>query len=160
MGRPTKITPEVQDKIADMLVLAFDDTQIALCCQIDRTVVSRIRRGSVYPAIRRGEMDRELAWRKKIVSGRGYWQGIAWFLERKYPAKFSRPEIQLQVDARAYTQHNATIIIASEVAQDILERTKEVDQRLDKFFEGRTLRNLPPSHNSDAGEHNGTETQG
>jgi hypothetical protein len=135
-------------KIADCFLVAFTDQQTSDYCGIDLKTIWKIRKGDLFPVVKIAELEREMKYRKKIWNARGFWQGAAWFLERKYPTQFAKPEIQLQIN----TQVNAVtaITISAEQAAHNLERLKTVDTRIDQFLKNR-------EHH---GEHNGDEKVG
>jgi hypothetical protein len=154
-GRPTVLTPAKIQQIAELFWLAFNDEQVALIAGISSKTIQRYRRGDICPAIKIAELKREAVYRKKIWAAKGFWQGAAWFLERKYPAQFSSPAVQLQVNNNSVT--NNTLVISAEVAGTIAKRGKEVESKVDKLFKDRRKRTL--GHLGDANG-NGEGTDG
>jgi hypothetical protein len=134
-GRPTVLTQQVIKRVADCFLVAFTDEQTAEYCGIGQKTIQRIRRGELWPAVKKAELEREMKYRMRIWNGRGYWQGSAWFLERKYPQQFAKPEIQLQINATTNTIN--AITISAEQAAHNLERLKTVDSRIDQFLKAR-----------------------
>ena len=49
-------------------------------------------------AIKSAVATRKVARLKRIEAGEPGWQGTAWAMERQYPERFARPEIQLNLD--------------------------------------------------------------
>jgi hypothetical protein len=133
-GRPSKITPAIQAQIAEYLFLAFTDEQIATLVGIDRKTIERARHGRFCPSIKIAELKREAIYRRKIWAAKGFWQGAAWFLERKYPQQFARPEIQLSWNNN-YTQNNLSINISSGDAKQIEAEAKPVRDAVSSMFE-------------------------
>jgi len=134
IGRPTKLTPVVQAQIAELFFLAFTDAQVALYTGIHQKTIQRARAGVFCPAIRKAEIDREIKYRKKIWEGLGNWCGASWFLERKYPAQFAKPEIQLNW-GNTYNQNNLSISISSSDAKVIEAEAKPVRDTIAGMFE-------------------------
>jgi hypothetical protein len=134
-GRPTVLTPAMVKKIADCFLVAFNDEQTALYCGIDPKTIWKIRKGDLFPAVKIAELQREMKYRIKVWNAKGFWQGAAWFLERKYPTQFAKPEIQLQVN----TQFNSVtaITITAPEAGKIRGRLEKVDHRIDQFLSRR-----------------------
>lgn len=132
-GRPPKLTPALQDKIAELFFLAFTDEQVATFCSIDPRTIRRYRAGEFCPAIKIAELERERKYRLKIWNAKGFWQGAAWMLERKYPTQFAKPEIQLGVNMSSHVTHN-TLIVTAEVAREIGDRAKAAEAKFDKLL--------------------------
>lgn len=137
-----KITPALQKTITELLWLAFTDEQIALFCDLSSKTIQRMRAGLVCPAIKKGEIKREAIYRKRVWSGKGYWQGAAWFLERKYPHQFAKPEIQLNVNNDNRQVHQ-TLIISAEVAGQINDRMKATKSKVQQL-----LKDKRPNHSN------------
>jgi hypothetical protein len=136
-GRPTVLTPALINQIAELFLLAFDDSQVALMVGISSKTIQRYRRGEMCPAIKIAELKREAAYRKKIWAAKGFWQGAAWFLERKYPHQFAKPEIQM---SNVFNQTTNNLVITAEVASTISKRRKEVESKVEKLFKDRRKR--------------------
>ena len=132
-GRPTVLTPLVQRQLSECFWLALTDEQAALYTGIDRKTIYRARIGQFCPAIKKAEVRREMVYRRKIWNGREGWQGAAWFLERKYPTQFAKPEIQLSFQNN-YTQNNLSISITSAQAKQIEASAAPVRESVKKMF--------------------------
>lgn len=135
-GRPPKFTLELQKKVAELFFLAFTDEQIALYCGISAKTIQRARSGELCPAIKVWELKREEVYRRKIWDAKGFWQGAAWFLERKYPTQFAKPEIQLGVNMSSNITHN-TLIVTAEVAREIGDRAKAAEAKIEKLIKDK-----------------------
>jgi hypothetical protein len=132
-GRPTKLTPAVQAQIAELFWLAFTDEQIAIFTGVCSKTIQRARHGRFCPAIKKAEIAREIGYRKRIWAGTGNWCGASWFLERKYPTQFAKPEIQLSFQNN-YTQNNLSINITSTEAKEIEAIAEPVRQSVKAMF--------------------------
>jgi hypothetical protein len=145
-GRPKAITKELEKTIAELFWLAFTDEQVAFFTGINQKTIQRARLGSFCPAIKIAEIGREIAYRKKIWNAKGFWQGAAWFLERKYPTQFAKPEIQLAINTTHNTL-NQTLVITAEVAGQIGHRVKEADAKITQLLKDKR------GHNGDGNSH-------
>lgn len=126
-GRPTKLTPEIQDKICDYLKMGnFIDTSCKLVGIHKDTFFEWMKRGreakrkSIYQdfffAVEEAQGFGE-ARHVAIVSKAGEfdWHASAWMLERKFPEKYGRKD---KVDLK----HDGKI----EADVDIDEEDKEI----------------------------------
>ena len=136
-GRPRAIDkdPELLERIAECFFLGFTDEQTALDCQISAKTIQRLRRGKFCPAVKRAELEREKTYRQKVYDGAPNWQGVAWFLERKYPTQFAKPEIQLAVNQQVNTGPTNVVILGPERARVLATRYEQVRSRTIERFE-------------------------
>jgi hypothetical protein len=133
-GRPTKLTPAMIAKIAELFWLAFTDQQVAEFVGLHERTIRRYRSGELCPQIKKAELAREMPYRKRIWDGVGNWCGAAWMLERKYPTQFAKPEIQLSFQNN-YTQNNLSISISGTEAKEIEAIAEPVRQSVKQMFE-------------------------
>ena len=133
IGRPTKLTPTLQAKIAELFWLAFTDEQVALVTGVCVRTLRRYRRGELCPQISKAALEREIPYRKRVWDGVGNWCGAAWMLERKYPTQFAKPEIQLSFN-NSYTQNNLSISINSAEAKTIEAEARPVREKIEGMF--------------------------
>ena len=97
-GRPTKQTEEVVQKIADAIALGLADDEAASIAGIGDRTLTNWRQDPEFLRKIKNAVSTRLAMRlSKIESGADGWQGTAWLLERLYPTRFSRPEIQISL---------------------------------------------------------------
>ena len=113
-----KLTPALIPKIGEMLFLAFTDAQIAFYLGVTEKTFISWRKLELFARAKRLEIELEIPFRQKIWAAKGYWQGAAWFLERKYPTQFAKPEIQLSLN-NSFTQNNLSITISGDEAKAI-----------------------------------------
>ena len=72
----------------------------------------------------------------KIESGADGWQGTAWLLERLYPTRFSKPEIQISLSNSFNQTVNAlSITISPEEAKEIEARAAPEREKVRRMFE-------------------------
>lgn len=105
MGRPAKLTPEVQAAIAT--ALATGNTRATSCAYAGisyQTFLNWLERGEkavsgqyfeFLEAIKKAEADAAVAAVATIKqASRTTWQAAAWWLERRYPAEWGKQEKQ------------------------------------------------------------------
>ena len=103
LGRPTKLTPELQEKVcAALRVGNYATVAIQYAGISEHTYYEWLQRGESEPgsiyerfraAVRKAEADAEVEGVAIIEqAGRKEWQARAWLLERKYPYKWGRFE--------------------------------------------------------------------
>jgi hypothetical protein len=127
-GRPKAIdkNPELLNQIAECFLVGFTDEQTALYCDISYKTIQRLRAGKFCPSVKRAELARETIYRLKIYDGAPNWQGIAWFLERKYPTQFAKPEIQLAVNQQVNTGPTNVVVLGPERAKLLATRYESI----------------------------------
>jgi hypothetical protein len=137
-GRPTKLTKALEKQIAELFWLAFTDEQVATIVGINERTIRRYRAGDFCPAIKIAELQREAIYRKRIWAAKGYWQGAAWMLERKYPSQFAKPEIQMQITNNTLNQTtNNCLVISAEAAEGVISRIQSADAKVGSLFKKR-----------------------
>jgi hypothetical protein len=140
-GRPTVLTPAVVKKVADCFFDGLSNEETALLCEIDVKTIRKARVGDLFPAIKKAESGRKQFYIRKLRDGkRQDWTRIAWFLERRYPQEFAKPEVLMQVSNNTLNQVNNTLVITAEVASSISKRRKEVESKVEKLFKDRRKR--------------------
>ena len=115
-GPTPKLTQATLEKIGELLFLAFTDPQIAFYLGISQKTLASWRKLEAFSRAKKIEMEWEIPMRHKVWNSTGYWQGAAWYLERKYPAQFAKPEIQLSLN-NSFTQNNLSISLSSPEAK-------------------------------------------
>jgi hypothetical protein len=136
-GRPTKLTPEAVKQIAEAFLYGFTDEETALLAGMDVRTIERARRGTFCREIKRAEVARKALYIRRITEGkRADWARWAWFLERRFPLQFAKPEIQLSVNTTNQTVNN-TLIVTAEVAHGISSRVKDVDAKIERLLKDK-----------------------
>jgi hypothetical protein len=133
-GRPTVFQPALIKKVADCFFDGLTDEETALLCGIDEKTIRRARAAQFCPAIKKAEAGRLQFYLQKIRDGKQRdWVRIAWFLERRYPERFARPEIQLSFN-NSYTQNNLSINISGAEAKQIEAEAKPIRDEVSSMF--------------------------
>jgi hypothetical protein len=97
-GRPSKRTPEVVATIAAAIATGLTDEEASLVAGINPDTMTEWRKDPEFSgALKRATAQRLLLRLERIEAGEQGWQGTAWALERIYPHRFARPEIQTQI---------------------------------------------------------------
>lgn len=142
MARPIstfKLTPAKIAQVADCLFDGLTDSETALLSDLSEKTVARLRRGELCPAIKKGEASRLQHYICKLRDSRGpEWVRIAWFLERRWPERFAKPEVQLGVNL--VTNNVTAITITAPQAEKIAKRIREVDAKVEAFLEKKKAR--------------------
>jgi hypothetical protein len=135
MARPLNLSPKALKFIADCLFDGLTDSETALLAGVSQKFIERARAGEQCPEIKRATLHRKRHYIALIRDGddrSNHWQRIAWFLERRYPREFSKPEVQLNLTTNASTTNN-TLIITAEQAQNLQSRSNAIDLELSKL---------------------------
>jgi hypothetical protein len=133
-GRPKLISGANIRKVADCFFDGLTDDETALLCGIHVKTIKRARAGEFCPEIKKAEAGRLQFYLRAIRDGKQRdWVRIAWFLERRYPERFARPEIQLSFNNN-YTQNNLSINITSSEAKEIEAIAEPVRRNVKEMF--------------------------
>jgi|SRR6267378_1703418 len=135
IGRPTVFQPALINKVADCFFDGLTDNETAVLCDIDVRTIRRARTGGFCPAVKKAEVARLQKYIIKIRDGKQRdWVRIAWFLERRYPERFARPEIQMSF-SNSYTQNNLQINISSQEAKAIEKEANPIRDAVTGMFQ-------------------------
>lgn len=129
------MTPKVIEQIAEAFLYGFTDEETATLAGIDQRTIRRYRAGESCPQIKKAEAARKAEYIRRITEGtRPDWARWAWFLERRFPLQFAKPEIQLSVNTQVT---NNSLIVSAEVAGEIVSRSKAVKAKVVELFKER-----------------------
>ena len=134
LGPQPKLTQALLEKIGELLFLAFTDPQIAFYLGISQKTLASWRKLEAWSRARKIEIEKEIPMRHKVWNSTGYWQGAAWFLERKYPTQFCKPEVQLSLN-NTYNQNNLSITISASEAKALEADAAPERDAVAKMFE-------------------------
>jgi len=133
-GRPPSLTLAKQDRIAELIWLAYTDDQIACMVGIEKRTIARARSGDLYPRIKKSALEYEEPHRRKFWEGQYLPAGVCWMLERRYPSQFAKPEIQLSLNNNHFTQNNLQINITRAEMKEIEKEAAPVRESVKKMF--------------------------
>jgi hypothetical protein len=120
-GAPTLRTKALTDSIAESISLGLTDEESALIAGIKPETLCRWRRIPEFDqALKRATAIR-LRDRLLLINARvENWQAIGWLIERQFPTRFSKPEVQISLSNSFNQTVNAlSITISAEEAQEI-----------------------------------------
>ena len=121
MGRPSKLTPEVEARIVEAVELGATWERAADAAGVGASTLGLWRRrgeagdapySAFLAALKRAEgagVERALRTIREAAEG-GAWQASAWILERRYPADYGRRS-EVAVTARASTADSDAAIV-------------------------------------------------
>jgi hypothetical protein len=153
-GRPKAITNAIEKQIAECFFDGLTDEETAALCDVSYKTIQRARAGQFCPAIKKAEFGRKQFYIRKLRDGkRPDWPRIAWFLERRYPTEFAKPEVQLQINNNTLNQTvNNTLIVTAEVAHGISSRVKEANMKVEKLLHDKRGSKQPVLNGNGKGE--------
>src|SRR5262249_50232760 len=128
--------PEVVQKIANAIALGLADDEAASLAGVSDMTLTTWRRDPVFLGKIKNAVSTRLAMRlSRIESGADGWQGTARLLERLYPHRFSRPEVQISLqNTFNQTTSALTIVISKEEYEQINARAEESRAKVREMF--------------------------
>ncbi len=117
MARPTKLTPDVRDRIATMIQAGAYAEQAARAAGISSsTYYSWLERGEggerpfseFSEAVKTAEAvaEQERVERIQYAAADGTWQAAAWWLERRFPGRWGRRNPEPPVSRPAMSEED------------------------------------------------------
>jgi len=129
-------TPHELRKLAQFFFDGFSLNDIAFYFDVSVPFIRQIQAGDEIPSIRRATLDMKMNYIAMIRDGsQRHWSRIAWFLERRWPKEFARPEVQLSMSESITT--NNTLVVSAEVAEALLKRSKAVTTEIDSLLDAK-----------------------
>jgi hypothetical protein len=130
----TVLTEELAKEIAECFLDGCTDEETGILCDVHPET---IRKWRSFAAIRKFELNRKVFYVHEIRDGkRRDWTRLAWWLERRYPLEFSRPEVAHEISTSIHhtvnTQQN--LIISSELAEQLQHRGEAVSKKIEELF--------------------------
>ena len=129
-------TKALIDLIAGCIFDGLTDSETALLAKVPVKQISRLRLGEDCPEIRESTIQRMRKYIALIRDGEdrsNRWQRIAWFLERRYPDRWAKPEVLLNINSSGANVTNNTLVITAEQAQGLRNRNATIDEALSKL---------------------------
>jgi hypothetical protein len=134
---PLNLSPKTLRLIGEFFFDGFNDDDVSFYFQIPKDIVAELRQGKLQIQCRRVLIEKKSRLIRKLRDTKRFNAGAVWFLERRYPQEFSKPETQLGFAAGSVT--NNTLVVSAEAAQALLTRSKPLDEELDKLLAERAL---------------------
>ena len=129
-------TKALIDLIAGCIFDGLTDEETGLLAKVSSKTIQRLRAGDDCPAVKIATIERMRFYIKAIRdgldSGNG-WMRKAWFMERRYPDRWSKPETQLNLNTGSNVTNNNTLVITAEQAQGLKIRNANLDEQLQKL---------------------------
>jgi hypothetical protein len=131
-GAPTKRTPQLVACIAESISLGLTDEEAAAIADIKPETLSRWRHIPDFDQALKKATATRLRDRLKMIGARvDNWQALSWLVERQFPTRFSKPEIQISLSNSFNQTVNAlSITISNEEAQAIEAKAEPVRQKV------------------------------
>jgi hypothetical protein len=153
-GRPSKQTPAKVRKICSALAMGLNDEEAALVAGISDVTMTLWRRDPAFvERIKRAVALRLYKRLQRIEAGVEGWQGTGWCLERQFPTRFSKPEVQISLNNSFNQTVNAlSITISPEEIKTIESQAGPVREKVKELY--------ATYQRTRVGEGNGAEEQG
>ena len=133
----TRITPSSYKEIARLLLNGFRKDEISLMLNFHPGAFSTFTNSTQYDVVRAAvcwQKDQLIERVKKARSGKlGY---LCWYLERRFPKQFAKPEFQLTLGG---SMTSNTLVVTTEVAEKLVNRSKEVNSVLNDLIHSRKV---------------------
>jgi hypothetical protein len=120
LGRPTKRTQEVIDKISEALSYGMTQRDIADLVDVDKDTLTEWYKDPIFSVqVKQALAQRKLVRMQRIDSGNMGWQGSAWVMERCFPTEYCRPELKIAIsqDVNVTVNHNVHMIAESDLSR-------------------------------------------
>ena len=129
-------TKALVDLIAGCIFDGLTDEETGLLAGVHGSTIGRLRAGTECKEIRVSVVERMRKYIALIRDGEdrsNRWQRIAWFLERRYPDRWAKPEVLLNINSSGANVTNNTLVITAEQAQGLKIRNANLDEQLQKL---------------------------
>jgi hypothetical protein len=102
IGRPTKLTPEIMEILAESIAMGLTTLQACNRAGIgEHTFYDWMKQEDFSQYIKKAVADRAFQRLKKIESGQSGWQSVAWIMERWQSAQWAPYRDRLLKQANA-----------------------------------------------------------
>ena len=130
-GRPTLYTHELALRLADHISAGLTHEEAAALEGISPDCITRWRKANpeFRGTIKKAEAQRLKARLARIERGESGSQGTAWALERIYPKRFSRPDIQLAQQINVDTNPLGELIVDAKLLDALTKGYQELHKR-------------------------------
>jgi hypothetical protein len=132
-----KLTPEMVTQVAEYFIDGFMDTEIALLCGVSHQTIERWRE---LAPIKKAVLVRKRFYIQQVRDGtRPDWARVCWWLERRYPGEFSKPEIAHMINSSKTTTNITNLVISTELAEQLSARSALVQNQVKELFASHTM---------------------
>jgi len=144
-GRPSKLTPELQEKLCGFIRAGNYETTAAEACGVSESTYfnwkakgEKAQRGKYrdfLEDIKKAIAQAEALHVQRIVNaGSAHWQASAWYLERKHHERWGRKEFRGQLDREGRPtdppeQQGSVLVVPAHVT-DIEEWSKQARDKM------------------------------
>lgn len=131
----TVLTEELVVEVAECFLDGLTDEETGDVCDVDPDTIRKWRR---FGPIRKHETGRKRFYIKEIRDGkRRDWTRLAWWLERRYPLEFSRPEVAHEISLSHHSTVNTVqnLVISSELAEQLAQRNANMAEKIEQLFQ-------------------------
>ena len=131
------LTEELAKQIAECYLDGCTDEDTAILCDV---ALNTLKNWKNLDCIKKHERERKSFYVHEVRDGkRRDWTRLAWWLERRYPLEFSRPEVAHAISTSIHTVTNVqqNLIVSSELAEQLSERNAKLGAKIDQLFSNR-----------------------
>ena len=135
-----KLTKERVEEVAECFLDGLTDEETGWVTNIHQDT---IRKWRTFNEIKKHEVQRKRFYVQEARFGKRHdWTRIAWWLERRYPLEFSRPEVAHAIATANITNQHLTqnltqnLVVSPETAQMLAQRAASVGESVAKLFAG------------------------
>jgi hypothetical protein len=136
-----KLSLELIEKVGECFLEGLTDEETGWVCDLSHETIRKWRQ---LAPIKKYETERKRLYINKIKDGKQRdWTRIAWWMERRWPLEYSRPEVAASIRNSTTTVTNQTLVISGEVAAELTARATSVRDQVKRLFENRVT---PAAH--------------
>jgi hypothetical protein len=131
--RSAKLSPELVEQVSKYISNGFNDEETALLCDLEENTIRAWRK---LPPIKKAIHQRKNDLIEKVIHGtRPDWARVCWWLERRYPTEFAKPEVSHMIRT-SQTTNNITqnLVITSGLAKELSDRAASAQAEVKKLF--------------------------
>ena len=130
-----KLSAELIAEVGECFLDGFTDEETGIMLNLNEETVSSWRS---FRPVKSYELRRKQFFIREVRFGKKRdWTRIAWWLERRYPLEFSRPEVAHAISTSQHLTQNLTqnLVVTAETAQILASRTSAVSQTVARLFD-------------------------
>jgi hypothetical protein len=130
----TDLTPELLAEVAACFVDGFNDEETGILCDVSPDTIKKWR---TLGPLKKAEFSRKRHYLALIRDGtRRDWCRVAWWLERRYPLEFSRPEVAqaIRVSNQSTTSITQNLVVSVDVMKELNARATATRKTVRELF--------------------------